>query len=72
MGEISDRLGKGCKRRESLNHCFLLGSHEGDHFTGSPQANMERPHVGNDNDNSACSGRESARVCFSLLKTVLA
>ena len=59
-------------KAESLNPHFLLGSQEGDHFTGSPKANMERPHVGNDNDNCACLGRESAGDHFYLLKIALA
>lgn len=56
----------GCASRDRLNPHFLLGSQIADHFIGSPKANMESPHVGNDNDNCACLSRECWRSLPSL------
>lgn len=60
------KIEKGFASRERLNPHFLLGSQVADHFTGSPKANMESLHVGNDNDNCACLSRECWRSLPSL------
>ena len=66
------KIEKGCASREWLNPHFPLGSQVADHFTGSPKANMESLHVGNDNDNCTCLSRECWRSLPSFKKTVLA